>query len=100
MIEFKKEASTIQCIPQVDITASNVPELRNKMIEHLDKEVWEELVLDCSKVNTLDSIGVNLIVGLFKKSSSKEKKFKINGCNESLRKVLKLFRLDDKFNVD
>jgi len=88
------------CIPQEEIIATNVPAMRDILIAHLDSDTsWQELVLDCNNIKTLDSIGVNLIVGLFKKSNALEKTFRVIGCNEAIAKVLKIFRLDEQFEV-
>ncbi len=100
MIEFKTVDDKMICIPKIDIVASNVPEMRDLMLKHIDRKEWSGLVLDCSNVDALDSVGVNLIVGLFKKAESAGKTFVISKCNEPLTKVLKLFRLDEKFTVE
>ncbi|PCI28417.1 MAG: hypothetical protein COB67_06445 [SAR324 cluster bacterium] len=100
MIKFVKENSTLFCIPQEEIIATNVPAMRDILIAHLDSDdSWEQLVLDCKSIETLDSIGVNLIVGLFKKAKATNKIFSVVGCNSSILKVLKLFRLDEQFQV-
>ncbi|MDH5559914.1 MAG: STAS domain-containing protein [Deltaproteobacteria bacterium] len=101
MIDFTKENKTIICKPTFSVIASNVLEMRNQLIVQLEGDTsWEELVLDCEKVETIDSIGVNLIVGLYKKTHSEKKAFKLINCNESLEKILKLFRLDAQFNME
>lgn len=101
MITFKQEDKKLICLPQEEIIASNVPTMRETLIAQLDSDTsWEELVFDCSQVETLDSIGINLLVGLFKKAKVVEKQFKVVGCNEAIVKVLKLFRLDEQFPVE
>ncbi len=75
MIEFQTVEDKMICIPKIDIVASNVPEMRDLMLKHLDKEEWNGLVLDCTNVDALDSVGVNLIVGLFKKAESAGKTY-------------------------
>ncbi len=101
MIEFKKKDKTLNCMITEDIVASKITEMRNNLASHLDyDQEWEELVFDCSQVKTLDSIGVNFIVGVYKKANSSERKFKIIGCNDLLAKVLRLFKLDEKFTIE
>ena len=101
MIKFARKDKTMICIPKEEIIATNVPAMRDILIVHLDSEnFWQELVLDCSGIETLDSIGVNLIVGLFKKAKTANKEFKVIGCNPPIQKVLKLFRLDEQFKVE
>jgi anti-anti-sigma factor len=100
MIDFFKKSNHLYCVPKVDVIASNVPELRNALLDYLDNHSWESLIFDCRDVGTLDSVGVNLIVGLYKKTESFEKKFQVSGCNETILKILKLFKLDRKFTVE
>lgn len=101
MIEFKLENATMTCIPSKEIVATNVPTMRDLLISRLDEDqTWDSLVLDCSLIETLDSIGVNLIVGLFKKVKANDKQFKVIGCNQPILKVLELFRLNTQFSVE
>ena len=100
MIEFIKEEETLLCKITEEIIASKIPEMRNLLASHLDYDQnWNELVFDCYHVKTLDSIGVNFIVGAYKKAASVERNFRIVGCNEPVIKVLKLFKLDEKFPI-
>lgn len=101
MIEFRKEESRLICKFTAEIVASKIPEMRTILATFLDNnQAWNELVFDCQQVKTMDSIGVNFIVGAYKKASSSEKKFKITGCNETVAKVLRLFKLDEKFVIE
>ncbi|MDT8446252.1 MAG: STAS domain-containing protein [bacterium] len=101
MIEFQVEGDRLVCLPVEEIIASNVPTMRETLIEHLDEaKDWNELIFDCHKVETLDSIGINLIVGLFKRARVAGKEFRVVGCNPAMVKVLQLFRLDEQFPVE
>ncbi len=101
MIEFKIEDQKVICIFNVEIVASNIPEMRSILTSYLDNEQsWQELVFDCSNVHSLDSIGINFIVGAFKKANIENHSFKMVGCNDTIVKVIKLFRLDEKFPVE
>jgi len=101
MIQFQTSGEQLICIPQQEIIASNVPTMREELIDYLDRETaWNELVFNCQQVETLDSIGINLIVGLFKRARVAEKSFKVSGCNPAIVKVLQLFRLDEQFTVE
>ena len=99
MISFKKEENKIICTPKINLVASNVSAMRDRLLSKIEGLEWEELIVDCSEIDTLDSIGVNLVVGLYKKAESTSRKFKMVGCNDALKKVLNLFRLDQKFSV-
>ena len=99
-MEFKRNQGDVICSLKNELIASNVQEMRDELINYLDSNPnWEKFILDCQDIETLDSIGVNLIVGLYKKALAANKGFEIIGCNEAIFKVLKLFRLDEQFTV-
>ncbi len=101
MIEFKRESQILTCIPDKDIIASNIPLMRNKLNSFLAEDPsWEELVFDCGRIKVLDSIGVNLIVNLFKEANKTKKKFKMVGCNDAILNVMKLFRMNEHFTME
>ena len=100
MIEYKHEDGSLICTIQEEIVASKIPEMRDNLASYLDyNKNWTELVFDCRNVKTLDSIGVNFIVGAFKKAQVSKRVFKLTECNHSVAKVLKLFKLDKKFEI-
>lgn len=85
-----------------DLVASFVPRLKDSILELVNthSEIdWEKLILDFSGAERIDSIGVSLIVGLFKNIDSYNREFMIVNCSESILKVLKMFRLDKKFVI-
>jgi anti-anti-sigma factor len=101
MIDIKTVDKTLTCSIRVEIVASKIPEMRDLLFSQLDRDLsWENLVLDCHLVTTLDSIGVNFLVSVFKKMESEGKSFRVIGCNETVTKVLKLFRLEEKFVIE
>jgi anti-anti-sigma factor len=100
MIDIKIADKTLTCTIQMEIIASKIPEMRDLLFSQLDKDsTWEKLILDCHLVSTLDSIGVNFLVSVFKKMESEGKRFEIIGCNETVTKVLNLFRLEERFTI-
>lgn len=100
MIEFSTDDKKLICKFTEQIVASKIQELRSVLASYLDyNQHWSTLVFDCQHVKTLDSIGVNFIIGAFKKASSSERGFEVIGCNETVFKVLRLFRLEEKFPV-
>lgn len=101
MIDFVIEEQQLIISPLEDMTSSNVSAMYDMIVDKLkDITPWKLLVLDCQKVKILDSIGVNLIIGLYKKAKSTENTFKIIHCNDSITKVLMLFKLDQHFLME
>ncbi len=100
MLEIKQEDMIITYLPGCAVLAQQVPAMREELIQELDSRDWEELIIDCNGVDSIDSMGMNFIVGIFKRTKSQKKKFKITGCNDTVKKVLRVFRLDAVFNMD
>lgn len=101
MINFEERGTVLICRPERGVVSTNVPKMRDILIDRLDSdESWQEIVFDCSELRTLDSLGINLIVGLFKKTRGVKKGFRVTGCNEAIRKEFRMFRLDEHFSVE
>ena len=101
MISLKRDGEHLICVPETNVVASNVPEMRDYILENWPEESsWENFVFDCKNVETLDSMGINLLVGILKKTKGENKKIKIINCNPSIVKVLHLFRLDQLFGLE
>jgi anti-sigma B factor antagonist len=100
-ILFKSENDKLQCIFLKDIIASAITEMRGLLNVTLDNQQdWNYLILDMTKVEKIDSLGINLIVWLFKMTQASDKDFKIIGCNEKIMRVFRLFRLQEQFTIE
>ena len=101
MISIEQVGSELICIPETGIYASNVQKLRDKIIRIIEDDIgWDCLVINFSQVDAMDSIGINLIVGLFKQLKEDNKKLKITACNDALLNVFRLFKLDKEFVIE
>lgn len=64
-----------------------------------DKE-FDELVLDLSETDCIDSFGVSFVIGLYKTCLNEGKHFKVTGSSEDIIQLFKLMKLDDFFELD
>lgn len=85
--------------PQEDLLASSAQTFRTEMIEALES-AQEGVVLDLSAVSQVDSLGISLVVGLFKSCQSKELTFSVVAVNDNILRVFKLFKLTQFFSVE
>lgn len=100
-IHFKIENNQLHCTFTRDVVASAISQMRdlfNATLDNQDTE-WGTLVLDMEKVEKIDSLGINLIVWLFRFVKGDNHDFKIINCNDSLMKVFTLFRLQEQFSI-
>ena len=100
-VRFTNENDIIRCVYEKDIIASAVACMREQLNVRLESDQeWKGLELDISGVEKIDSLGINLIVWLFRLTRSTDKSFKITGCNNQLMKLFTLFRLQDQFTIE
>lgn len=99
-MKTRVEDDTLFLIPETDLVASRVESLRNffaeQMAAHPDAA---RVVLDVTGVETVDSLGVNLIVGLYREATGASKAIEIVGANETFMKVASFFRLPAIFTI-
>ena len=86
--------------PQTDLVASNIEEVRAYILEKLKEyRDTESIVLDAGGIETVDSLGVNLIIGLYKQANSENKHFEVAGAGVKFQKIADFFRFNDLFKV-
>ncbi|MEA2085192.1 MAG: STAS domain-containing protein [Thermodesulfobacteriota bacterium] len=86
--------------PGTDLVASGIEKMRNSILAHL-KEYPDasNIVLDADGIKVVDSLGVNLIIGLYRQADAESKKFEIINANEKFMKVANFFRFPSLFTV-
>lgn len=100
-VRFETQDQKLWCIFEADVIASAIKDMRKRFNERMDDpEMWDEVILDMAKVEKVDSLGVNLIVWLFRMSRGMDTGFKLVGCNKRLMKLFTLFRLQDQFTIE
>ena len=97
-IDKNIEGNALRLAPNVDLAASSVEILRTEMMDAIDEE-HESVVLDLSAIEQVDSLGITLVVGLFKTCKGKDLGFSVEGANPNLLRVFSLFKLNKHFPV-
>jgi anti-anti-sigma factor len=97
-MKTQKSNGTVYLNPKGDLVASTVEVLRDGMLKALD-DAKEAVVLDLSSTKQLDSLGITLVLGLFKSCQKKGIAFSIEGANPDLLRVFKLFNLTKFFPI-
>lgn len=86
-----------------DLIAPNVKSFEAQMVEHmteLDSVNLEELVLDLSNCENIDSVGVTFVVSLYKNVIREGKNFRVSGSNSDIRQLFKLMKLDEFIDLE
>ena len=97
-LKREKLADGLRLAPQQDLVASTVEALRAAFAKSL-KGATGTLVLDLAQVEQTDSMGITLVLGLFKSCQAKGLGFRIQGANADIQRVFKLFNLTKFFEV-
>ncbi len=84
--------------PRGDLVASTVEGLRDAMLKALEKAAGP-VVLDLSATRQIDSLGITLVLGLFKTCQQKRLAFSIEGVSADIHRVFRLFNLTRFFPV-
>lgn len=100
-MKIRKEEETLFLIPETDLIANRIEELRDYFAEQLKNHSdASQVLLDVNGVELVDSLGVNLIVGLYRQVTNDSKKIEIIGAGENFMKVANFFRLTSLFSVN
>lgn len=91
---------TLFLVMESDLVASRIEELRDSCRKQFEKYPdAAHIVIDVSGVEFVDSLGVNLIVGLYRQASSESKTIEINGAGKNFMKIANFFRFPSLFPV-
>jgi anti-sigma B factor antagonist len=94
----KKKGDELRLTPKSDLVASTVEEHRASMMKALE-DPGEKVVLDLTGVEFIDSLGITLVLGLFKSCQKSGAAFRIEGVKPDILRVFKLFNLTKFFPV-
>jgi anti-anti-sigma factor len=95
-----QQEKTLILVPETNLTAGNIEELRDYFRKQLKQHSdIVSVILNVSGVHSVDSLGVNLIVGLYREVTEKSGTIEIVGAEENFMKVANFFRLSSLFPI-
>jgi anti-anti-sigma factor len=97
-MKTQKTDGTVRLNPKGDLVASTVEILRDGMLKAMG-EAKVAVVLDLSSTKQIDSLGITLVLGLFKSCQKQAVAFSIEGASPDLLRVFKLFNLTKFFPI-
>ena len=97
-ITANKKAEVLRLRPRVDLVASTVEIQRGSMMKALDTR-QSAVVLDLAEVEQIDSLGITLVLGLFKSCQKAGTSFGIEGVKPDIMRVFRLFNLPKFFSI-
>lgn len=82
-----------------NLLSTTVVSLREKCKQTFTDSSFKEMVIDLAKIDTIDSKGLNFLIGLYKECSQRNILFRITGTSPELRQLFAFVRLIEKFNI-
>jgi len=87
--------------PETDLIASKIEELRNDVLAQMKKHPEAEaIVLDATGIEIVDSLGVNLIIGIYRQAVADSKSFEVINAGSRFIKVAQFFRFFSLFSIN
>jgi len=91
--------NTLKLIFDENFSTSFADDLQIRMIEAINKTPMGDLVLDMRNVEILDSVGVKILIGVYKTCQEQNRKLLLEVSHSNLRQVISLFKLDQLIQV-
>jgi len=88
--------------PQADLVASQIEALRDAVLVPMKKHTDDVtgVVLDAAGVEIVDSLGVNLIIGIYRQAVAEAKTFEVINAGNRFTKVAQFFRFFSLFSIN
>jgi len=98
--DLNPEKDTLFLMPTTDLVASQIEALRDSFLKKLRANPGVlKVILKADLIETVDSLGVNLIIGIYRQVMSESKTFEITGAGEKFLKVANFFRFPSLFKI-
>jgi len=92
------KGKTLRLAALGSLVANNVAAQRTYLKEHLD-QAKKAVVLDLSAAEMVDSLGITLVVGLYKSCQERSLAFSVEGVNAEVLRLFKFFNLNEVFEI-
>jgi anti-anti-sigma factor len=84
-----------------EILSTNVQTLRPQLIKALDEAGnISSVVADLAQARVIDSMGFNLLIGLFRECEKRQMSFRVTNPSPEVLRLIKFLNLTDRFGLD
>ncbi|MCK5544704.1 MAG: STAS domain-containing protein [Desulfobulbaceae bacterium] len=99
-MKAEKKDGALVLTPEIDLVASGIEKLRDSILAHFKENPdVSKVILDAAEIEVVDSLGVNLMIGLYRQADAESKEFEVINAGEKFMKVAKFFRFLSLFKV-
>ncbi len=86
-------------IADKDFTFNTADEICQELLKAVQSANTSRMVLDVTQITTIDSLGIKLIVGLYKSCQEKKITLELEVASASLIKILNLCKLNQFIDI-
>ena len=88
MMEITSNGNCLIVKIKGDIDAESVKRVRNKIDVEYDSVMAKDIIFDMTNVNFMDSTGIGMIIGRYKKTAIMNGSVKIVGASERMKRII------------
>ena len=95
------EKESFYLVPETNLVADTINELRDFFLAQLnDNPDRKKVIFDAEGIDIVDSLGVNLIIGLYRQVDSESNTFQIINAGDKFLKIASFFRFPTLFKIE
>ena len=98
VIKEKETEDSVEVVINGEVDIYTCQDLKSTLYQYVDK-YGKSLVLDCARLNYIDSTGLGVFVAVLKKGKQIEKDITIENLKDSIAKLFSITKLDTLFNI-
>lgn len=99
MIQSKTDNGALRLVAEADFTIEHAQALQQQLKSQIEAHTGEPVVLDLSAIHFMDSVGVKLVVGLFKSCQLKSLPLTVEVASGQILRLLNLCKLSQMLTV-
>ena len=101
IMEIKIENGVAHCLVKKNLITPNIKDLVETMQKGLNEETaFNTVVIDFTVSNSIDSMGITFLVGVYKTYKEKGMTVELKGVTPAMLNLFKIMRLDKIFEID
>jgi len=89
-LQFNSQADKLVVTMMGELDHHSAEEVRSKIDDRLDRDGINKLIMDFSGVSFMDSSGIGVVIGRFKKLSLKQGVVCVTNAKDSVKRVFEL----------
>lgn len=98
-IDFQNKAKTLIVELSGELDHHSAEEVRVKIDDRIDRQLIEKVIFDFSSVSFMDSSGIGVIIGRYKRVSMRGGRVAIASVNPSIKRIFDLSGMFKIINV-